>query len=197
MSVKITNSDQIARLQEQSPKKDLNSGFVGEAAFDEDAVEGESESFKPLSREEAKALSQKLSSQQAPLSLLRVLVWQAITGLLLALCVWIGSGNSGMGWSVLYGSFCVVVPAAIFARGFGRQMAFGQSGTTVPAGAAMVGFFIWELVKVVLTVVMLLAAPKIVLQLNWLALLAGFVVTMKVYWVAAWLGLGRKSRIKK
>ena len=195
MSVKITNSDQIAKVQEQSQKKNLDSGFVGVAACDEDAVEDES--FKPLSREEAQMLSQKLGSQVAPLSLIRVLVWQALTGLLLALCVWIWSGNSSTGWSVLYGSFCVVVPAAIFARGFGRQMAFGQSGTTVPAGAAMAGFFVWELVKVVLTVVMLLAAPKIVLQLNWLALLAGFVVTMKVYWVAAWFGLGRKSRIKK
>ncbi|MES2946398.1 MAG: ATP synthase subunit I [Pseudomonadota bacterium] len=166
-------------------------------AFDDGVAEGEGEDFKPLSREEAKALSQKLRSQQAPLSLLRVLVWQAVTGLLLASCVWVWSGNSSTGWSVLYGSLCVVVPAAIFARGFGRQMAFGQSGTTVPAGAAMAGFFIWELVKVVLTVAMLLAAPKMVVQLNWLALLAGFVVTMKVYWVAAWLGLGRKSQMKK
>jgi ATP synthase protein I len=36
-------------------------------------------------------------------------------------------------------------------------------------------------------VALLLAAPKLVPSLNWLALVAGFVVTMKVYWVAAWL----------
>jgi ATP synthase protein I len=46
---------------------------------------------------------------------------------------------------------------------------------------------VWELVKIALTVVILLAAPKLVPHLSWLALLAGFVVTMKVYWVAAWL----------
>jgi ATP synthase protein I len=44
-----------------------------------------------------------------------------------------------------------------------------------------------------LTVALLLAAPKVVSPLNWLALVAGFVVTMKVYWVAAWLHSRRRS----
>ena len=35
---------------------------------------------------------------------------------------------------------------------------------------------------------MLVLAPKVVLNLNWLALLAGFVVTMKASWLAMfWL----------
>ena len=59
------------------------------------------------------------------------------------------------------------------------------------------GFFVWELVKIVLTVAMLLAAPRLVSQLNWLALLAGFVVTMKVYWVVMWLHLVRKNSVSK
>ncbi len=37
-----------------------------------------------------------------------------------------------------------------------------------------------------LTVVLLLAAPLVVAQVNWLALLAGFVVTIKAAWVALW-----------
>lgn len=48
----------------------------------------------------------------------------------------------------------------------------------------MAGFFVWELVKIVATVVILFAAPRLVPELNWLALLVGFVVTMKVVWVA-------------
>ena len=48
----------------------------------------------------------------------------------------------------------------------------------------MVGFFGWEMVKIVLTVAMLAAAPRLVAQLSWLALLAGMVVTMKTYWIA-------------
>ena len=48
----------------------------------------------------------------------------------------------------------------------------------------MLSFFVWELVKIAITVAMLFAAPRLVSGLNWLALLAGFVVTMKVVWVA-------------
>jgi len=42
----------------------------------------------------------------------------------------------------------------------------------------------WELVKIVLTVAMLAAAPRLVPGLSWLALLAGMVITMKTYWIA-------------
>ena len=65
------------------------------------------------------------------------------------------------------------------------------------AGAALAGFFVWELVKIVLTVAMLLAAPKLVPDLSWLALLVGLVVTMKVYWVAMWLHPARRKSIVK
>ena len=61
----------------------------------------------------------------------------------------------------------------------------------------MTGFFVWEMVKILLTVAMLFAAPRLILNLNWLALLAGFVVTMKVYWVAMWLRPGRKKSLNK
>ena len=37
--------------------------------------------------------------------------------------------------------------------------------------------------KKTLPVALLLVAPKVVAGLSWLALVAGFVVTMKVYWV--------------
>ena len=57
------------------------------------------------------------------------------------------------------------------------------------AGAAVFGFFLWESVKLALTVVALVAAPRWVDNLSWPAMLAGLLVTMKVYWVA--LGLRR------
>jgi ATP synthase protein I len=63
------------------------------------------------------------------------------------------------------------------------------------AGSALAGLFVWELVKIVLTVALLLVAPKVVSDLSWLALVAGFVVTMKVYWLAMALGwMQRKSK---
>ena len=55
--------------------------------------------------------------------------------------------------------------------------------------------FVWELVKIILTVALLLVAPKVILDLSWIALVAGFVVTMKVYWLAMALGwMQRKSK---
>jgi len=63
--------------------------------------------------------------------------------------------------------------------------------------AALAGFFVWELVKIALTVAMLFAAPRLIAELSWLALLVGFVVTMKVYWAAMWFRSARKDSIKK
>ena len=40
------------------------------------------------------------------------------------------------------------------------------------------------MVKIALTVAMLLAAPRLVRELSWPALLVGMVLAMKVYWVA-------------
>jgi ATP synthase protein I len=62
--------------------------------------------------------------------------------------------------------------------------------------AALTGFFVWELLKIVLTVAMLVAAPRLIADLSWLALLAGFVVTMKVYWLAMWLRLAPAKSLK-
>jgi ATP synthase protein I len=46
-----------------------------------------------------------------------------------------------------------------------------------------------------LTVALLLVAPKVISNLSWLALVAGFVVTIKVYWLAMALGyMQRKSK---
>ena len=85
----------------------------------------------------------------------------------------------------------MVIPGALFARGLLRQRGAAN------AGSALAGFFVWEMVKVALTMAMLVAAPRLILQLNWLALLAGFVVTMKVYWVAIWLRPARKNSVGK
>jgi len=61
--------------------------------------------------------------------------------------------------------------------------------------AVLVGLFFWELVKIILTVALLLVAPKLISNLSWLALVAGFVVTIKVYWLAMALGyMQRKSK---
>ena len=109
--------------------------------------------------------------------------------MLLAAAVAVVSGQWRLVSSVAWGVVAVVLPSAVFARAWARQMRLVQ------AGAALAGLFVWELVKIVLTVALLLAAPRLVPHLSWLALLAGFVVAMKVYWVAMWLHPARsKSR---
>lgn len=150
---------------------------------DEVAGEAEEAKFKPLTREEA----QKVRASNPSLSLWSVLAGQAAAGGLTALLAWALTGQARMGWSAAYGALAVVVPAALFARGLARQKSAANGG------AALVGFFVWEMVKIALTVAMLVAAPRLMADLSWPALLAGFVVTMKVYWVAMWLRPGRKK----
>ncbi len=130
--------------------------------------------FKPLTAEEARQWRQR----NPPLSLWRVVVAQAGAGLLVALAAWALTGRATVGWSAGYGALAVVIPAALFARGLSRRSAAARPG------AAVLGFFVWEMVKIGLTVAMLFAAPRLISPLSWLALLAGLVVTMKVYWLA-------------
>lgn len=138
--------------------------------------------FKPLTAEEA---AQWRSTHPA-MSPWWVIVCQAVVGLLiLAVAGW-GWGST-VGWSAGYGALSVVFPAALLVRGMQRQRAVMQPG------AVMLGFVVWESVKVILTIAMLFAAPKVVSSLSWLALVAGFVLTMKVYWVAAWLYPKRRN----
>lgn len=150
-------------------------------------LEAGDEDFKLLSHDEAQALRKA----NPPMSPWLVVRWQLAVGVLVACVAFVLTGRQSVGWSALYGALAVVIPAALFARGLSRQRSAAN------AGAALAGFFVWEAVKIALTVAMLFAAPRLILQLSWLALLAGFVVTMKVYWAAMWFRLGRKSSREK
>lgn len=143
--------------------------------------------FKQLTAEEVRILKQS----SRPLSPWRVVGMQVAVGISLALIAWLATGSRVAGWSAAYGSLAVVLPAVVFVRGLARQQRAPN------AGSALGGFFVWEVVKIALTIAMLFAAPRLILSLNWLALLAGFVVTMKVYWVAMWLHSARKESVAK
>ena len=151
----------------------------------ETAGEGLEPEFKPLTAEQAQAW--RLHNPVA--SPWRVLALQVVVGALLAVLTgWI-SGQSRLAASMAWGSVAVVIPAVVFVRALSRQMRRTQPGS------ALVSLFVWELVKIVLTVALLLVAPKVISDLSWFALVAGFVVTMKVYWLAMALGwMQRKSK---
>ena len=137
------------------------------------------EQFQPLTAEQAQALRMR----QPLLSVWRVVAAQALIGLVLGGVGWLVTKQMAVVYSTVYGACAVIFPAALFARGLTSRVA------SVNAGAAVFGFFLWEMVKIGLTVAMLFAAPRLVNDLSWPAMLVGLVVTMKVYWVA--LGLRR------
>ena len=140
--------------------------------------------FKPLTADEAR----QLREQHPPVSPWWVVAGQVVVGLVVALAAWGLTGRQNVGWSAGYGALAVVIPAAIFARGLTGRFA------SLNAGTAAVGFMLWEMVKIALTVAMLVAAPRLVSGLSWPALLVGLVLTMKVYWLA--LAYAPKRKLK-
>jgi ATP synthase protein I len=137
-------------------------------------VETQDAGFKPLSRQEAQALRKRLPR----VSPWWVILVQIVAGAVCAVLASLVTGRSSAAWSAGYGALCVVVPAAVFARGLtGRLSTLGPS-------AAVLAFFVWEAVKLVLTVAMLFAAPKLITGLSWPAMLVGLIVAMQGYWVA-------------
>jgi ATP synthase protein I len=117
------------------------------------------------------------------LSLWRVVGAQALVGVLVALVAGYFFGQVSIGYSLLYGAMAVCLPSAVLAKGLTSRV------STANPGSAVMGFFVWEMAKVGLTVAMLFAAPRIVTDLSWPAMLVGLLVTMKVYWLA--LGMRR------
>lgn len=122
--------------------------------------------------------ARRLREQHPPVSPWWVVAGQAVVGLVAALVAWIATGRPSVGWSAGYGALSVMIPAAVFARGLTGRF------SSLNAGTAAFGFLVWEMVKIALTVAMLVAAPRLVRELSWPALLVGLVLAMKVYWVA-------------
>ena len=129
--------------------------------------------FKPLTREEAQALRAK----HPPVSPWRVVGSQALAGVLCAALTWVITQRAGTSWSALYGAAATVVPSALLARGMTRR-------TSPNPGAAVFGFMFWEMVKIAVAVAMLAAAPRVVPDLSWPALLVAMIVCVKVNWLA-------------
>ena len=159
-------------------------GARDDAAPADDGLESR---FMPLTLEQAAAWRRR----NPVTSPWRVLALQLLVGAGLALLMGLVSGQFRLVASAAWGVVSVVIPGVVFARALARQMRHQQ------AGSALAGLFVWELVKVILTVALLLVAPKVIAGLSWLALVAGFVVTMKVYWLAMAMQWVSGSRWRK
>ncbi|MCW7539551.1 ATP synthase subunit I [Aquabacterium sp. A7-Y] len=168
----------ISQANETRTRRSGGPGFE-----DTDTGADEDQAFKPLSREEAEALR----AGRPLLSPWRVVGTQAVVGVLVTLLWWVATTRTAVGGSALYGAAATVLPGALMARGMTR----GLSGAS--PGTAVLGFLLWEFVKIFVAVVMLVAAPKIVPDLHWPALLVTMIVCMK----ASWLALLWQRRVKK
>ena len=154
-------------------------------AYDEEADESLESEPESLTAQEAAQLRQRI----VKFSPWHVMGVQGLAGSLLVVLVWMWSGKHAWALSSAYGAISVLIPAMLFARGLARQQ------KAPGASAALAGMFVWELVKIILTVAMLFAAPRVVTDLNWLVLLAGFVVTLKASWLAMFWQHRRKALV--
>ena len=133
----------------------------------------------PLTKEQASALRAKHPS----LSPWWVVGAQVVVGAVTALLAVLVTGRQEMAWSALYGAAIAVLPAALMARGMTSRL------SSVSPGSSAVSFMLWESVKIVISVVMLMLAPRLVQPLSWPALLAALVLCMQTYWLALlWRG---------
>jgi ATP synthase protein I len=139
-----------------------------------DADEPEEENFKRLTAQEVRELRER----DPAVSPWWVVGLQCVAGLAVSLVAWGVSGKSSVAWSAGYGAMAVIIPAALFARGLMSQF------SSLNAATASFGFFVWEAVKLAVSIAMIAMAPRLIADLSWLALLAGLLVTLKMYWFA-------------
>jgi len=104
--------------------------------------------------------------------MLRIVSLQLIATVVVGLIAALLGGWPAM-FSAVLGGLCCVVPNAIMAL---RLFAAAESGRANPAT-----FFIWEFVKIALTLALLGATAWLYRDLNWLALVAGLIVALKSY----------------
>ncbi len=132
--------------------------------------------FKPLTHEQA----MQWRSTQPELSPWRVVSVQWLVGVCLAAAGGLLMQRSAIAWSLLYGAAAAAIPTALMAWGLTRsRLSRGMSGQVE---TVFLNFVVWEGLKILLTVILLWIAPRIVPGLNWLALVVGLVVVLKVYW---------------
>jgi len=141
--------------------------------------------FRPLTRAEAQALRDR----QPQVPAWWVVAAQAAVGGVVALVAGLLTSDRSVLMSALYGAAVVVVPGALMARGMSSRI------SSMSPSASAVSFMLWESVKIVVSVLMLMLAPKIVQPLSWPAMLAGLMVCMQVYLLALlWRRPARKQQ---
>lgn len=103
----------------------------------------------------------------------RIVLWQLMVALAAAAIAALAGGTNAAASSLLGGLSCVI-PNAIFVIGI-----LVSESKQKPATLGVL--YAWELVKVALTIVLMVAAFWLYRDLNWVAFLSSFVVVLKSY----------------
>jgi len=148
-------------------------GTIAPSGQQDSPFDAEEPVFVPLTQEQIAAVK----AANPPTSPWWVVLFQLIFGLVAVVLALIFFSQP-VALSLACGVLAVVLPAALFARGLTSRFARAN------VGAAVMSFFVWELVKVFLTVGLLMAAHRWVADLSWPAMLVGLVIAIKVYWLA-------------
>jgi ATP synthase protein I len=152
----------------------------------------ESEVHEPLTAQQAEVLKQKLGSIKLEDFLIRVTAWQLFAGVLMGILVWLVWREKAMAITVFYGAMCAVLPSALVGFVLKRRM---STGVLKHSGDMLLGLFVLELIKVVAAICLLLAAPLVLGSPHWVAVVAGFVLTLKIYWLVALSGLRQTGHV--
>jgi ATP synthase protein I len=163
----------------------VKSTLPTQAAWEDEVNEPQ---FKPLTHEEAL----RWRATQPVFSAWRLVGVQVLVGLASAALAWLLMQSVAIALSVLYGAASIVIPTAVMAWGVTSSALTRRAADHVIS--AFMSFVLWEGVKILLSVAMLWSAPRIVPELNWLALLAGLVLVLKVYWFGFWIQTSRKNK---
>ena len=147
-----------------------------------DDQDSDDEEFVAMTADQA----QKFRRENPSLSPWSVVVGQFLVGMTAASLAWLLTQQREIAVSVACGAIAITLPAAVSARGLMGRFA------SLSIASAVTSFFLWELVKIVMTVTIMLLAYRWVSDLNWPAMLVGLVVTMKVYWLASLFSGKRK-----
>ena len=159
-------NDRFAHVPASVPRK----GFEGE--LDDPLV-------RVLSFEEA----QDWRAKNPVVSPWRVVGSQVVVGVVVGALAWLMTNAASVAWSALYGAATAVVPSALMARGVTSKL------TSISPGTSGVSVMFWSLVKIGVSVLMLLIAPRVIQPLSWPALLVALALCVQVFWLALlWRG---------
>ena len=103
-----------------------------------------------------------------------VLLQVTMTFLVSAVAALVGGADAAL--SAMLGGLACVIPSALFAVRLAIDV-------RRPGGATVSGFFIGEFTKLALTVLTLVAIATFYRDLNWLAMIVGFIAALKSYFL--------------